>query len=94
MPIGAWLLGMVTPLVGRVLFALGFQVVTITGMSVAIGAVKSLVLQYVGGMPADMLQLALLAGLGEALGMVFGAITFRLALWQIQSATKVLGVAQ
>jgi hypothetical protein len=90
--IGSWLIAMTTPLVGKVLFALGFQVVTIAGMTVAITTVKNLWLGYLGAVPAAGLQLALLAGVGEGIGMILGAITFRLTMWQIQQSTKILGV--
>lgn len=92
MPIGTWLLAMVTPLAGKLLVALGFQVVTITGVVASIAAVKALFLAHLGAVPAAGLQLALLGGFGEAMGMVFGAIAFRLALWQIQNTTRILGV--
>lgn len=94
MPLGAWLIALVTPMVGRVLLALGFQVVTITGVTLAVTQLKSLVLTHLGGLPADMLQLMLLAGVGQGLGMVFGAITFRIAYWQIANSVRILGVAK
>jgi hypothetical protein len=89
--LGVWLASMVQPLVGKVLLALGFQVVTLTGVVVAIDQVKGLFLSHIGQVPAAGFQLALLAGVGEAFGMIFGAITFRLAMWQIQNATRILG---
>lgn len=90
---GTWLAAMMQPLVARVLVALGFQVVTITGMAAAIGQLKALFLSHVASVPAAGFQLALLAGAGTAFGMIFGAITFRLAMWQLQSATRLLGVS-
>lgn len=90
--IGTWILALVQPLIARILTALGFSVVTIMGMDVVIGQVKTRVQSSVNGLPADMLNVFLLAGGGVALGMVFGAITTKLVLWQIQSATKILGV--
>jgi len=87
-----WLLAMVRPLLARVLVALGFSVVTITGLAVSVGTIKGLVLQHLGEFPAAGLQLALLAGCGEAIGIIFGAVTTRLVLWQIQQGTKLLGV--
>lgn len=89
--IGFWLAQMMQPLVARVLVALGFQVVTIAGVAASVGQIKSLFLSYVGQLPAAGFQMALLAGVGTAFGMIFGAITFRLALWQLQSATRILG---
>lgn len=93
MQLGAWLLGLVQPLIGRILFALGFQVVTIVGFTAVIDELKDLVLQHLGTVPAAGLQMALLAGVGTAIGLIFGAITTRLALWQIQNSVKLLGVA-
>lgn len=92
MNLGTWLLAMVQPLLGRILASLGFSVITITGMQVAIDAVRD---QFIGGvnaLPADMLNLFLLSGGGVAFGMVMGAVTTRVVIWQIQSATKILGV--
>lgn len=91
--LGTWLLALAPSLVGKVLLALGFQVVTITGVTVAITALKALVLQHLGAVPAAGLQLALLGGAGEALGMIFGAVAARVALWSIQNSSKILGVA-
>lgn len=88
---GTWLAAMVQPLVARVLVALGFQVVTITGMSAAIGELKTLFFGYWTTLPTAGVQLALLAGVGTAFGMIFGAIAFRLAMWQLQSSTRILG---
>jgi hypothetical protein len=86
-----FLAGMAKPLVAKVMIALGFQVVTITGVVVALDTLKGQMLTWVNQVPAAGLQLALLAGSGEALGIIFGAIAFRVTLWQIQNGTKILG---
>lgn len=91
--LGTWLLGLAPSLVGKVLLTLGFQVVTITGMTASIAALKGLFLEHLGAVPAAGLQLALLGGVGEGLGIIFGAIAARLALWSIQNSTKILGVS-
>lgn len=88
-----FLLGMVQPLLGKILTLLGLQVVTITGMTLAIDQIKNLFVQFVGAVPAAGLQLAALAGAGEGFGMIFGALAFRLVLWNIERATRILGVA-
>lgn len=90
---GTWLAAMMGTLTAKVLLALGFQVVTITGLAVAMGTLRTMVITNLGAMPAAGFQLALLAGLGTGLGIVLGAVAFRLALWQIQSSVKILGVA-
>lgn len=92
MNLATWLLAMVQPLLGRVLVSLGFSVVTITGMQVAIDAVRDQVISGVNTLPADMLNVFLLSGGGVAFGMVMGAVTTRLVIWQIQSSTRILGV--
>jgi hypothetical protein len=91
---GAWLLTMVQPILGKILVALGFQVVTITGVTVAIDQVKGLWLQHMHAVPQAGLQIATLAGIDVCMGMIFGAITFRITLWQIQQSIRVLGVKQ
>lgn len=92
MNLGTWLLAMVQPLLGRILASLGFSVITITGMQVAINAVRDQLIGGVNALPADMLNVFLLSGGGVAFGMVMGAVTTRVVIWQIQSATKILGV--
>lgn len=92
MKIGTWLLSLVSPFLARVLTALGFSIVTIVGMEAVIDQVKSLVTGGVNSLPSDALNIFLLAGGGKALGMILGAIATKVMLWQIQSATKILGV--
>jgi len=89
---GAWLAGLMAPLTARVLMALGFQVVTITGMSLVLDQLKAMVIAQFGQVHAAGFQLATLAGVGTALGIIFGAIATRVAIWQIQQGTKILGV--
>lgn len=92
MGLGTWLAGLMSTLTARVLLALGFQVVTITGTTAAFAAAKSMFISQLGAVPAAGLQLALLAGAGTAIGIIFGAIAFRIALWQIQNSVRILGV--
>lgn len=92
MKIGTWLLSLVQPILGRILAALGFSVITITGFQIAIDTLKNQLIGSVNQLPADMLNIALLAGVGEGLGMITAAIAVRVLLWQIQQSTKILGV--
>lgn len=92
MPLGTWLLAMMGPLAARILLTLGFSVVSIVGMEAVISGIKTQLITSLGAVPAAGLNLALLAGSGEALGIIFGAITTRLLLWKITSATRLLGV--
>lgn len=92
MKIATFIMSLVQPLIARILTALGFSVVSIIGVTESIGAIKNQLISSVNAMPADVLNVFLLGGGGIGLGMILGAIAFRLALWQIQSATKILGV--
>lgn len=92
MKLGTWLLGLLQPALSRILTALGFSVVTILGMEQLLTQLKAMVVQSLGGMSADMFNVFLLAGGGQALGIITGALTTKLLLWQVQNATKILGV--
>jgi hypothetical protein len=92
MKLGTWLLSLMQPLIGRILAALGFSVVTITGMDAIFTQVKASLVSGISGLGADMFNAFLISGGGEALGIITGAIATRLLLWQIQQSTKILGV--
>ncbi|WP_137894031.1 DUF2523 family protein [Ramlibacter sp. 2FC] len=92
MNLATWLLAMVQPLIGRILASLGFSIVTITGMQIAVNAVRDQFIAGVNSLPADMLNVFLLSGGGVGFGMVMGAVTTRVVIWQIQSSTRILGV--
>lgn len=93
MPLAPFLIGLVGSLVGRVLASLGMSVVTIVGVEAAIGAAKNMLVSSVVALPADLMNLFLLAGGGIALNLILGAISFRLTLWTIQKSVAVLGVS-
>ena len=92
LPLAPFLLGMVGPMVGRVLTSLGFSIVVIAGVEASIGGLKSLVVNSVNTLPADVMMLFLLAGGGAALNIVLGAVAFRVSLWAITKSVRVLGV--
>lgn len=92
MKIGTWLLALVQPILGRILAALGFSVVTITGFEVAVNTLKQQLVGSMNGLPSEMLQVVLLGGVGEGLGIITAAIAVRVLLWQVQNATRILGV--
>lgn len=92
MKLGTWLLAMMQPLMAKILVTLGFSVVSIVGMDLVVNQLRDAVISGVNTLPADLLGLFLFAGGGVSMGMVFGAVATKLLLWQIQSATKILGV--
>lgn len=91
MKIGTWLLSLMSPMLGRILSALGFSVVTITGMQAVLGELKTAFVDKMGALPADMINVFLLAGGGTAIGIMTGALTTKFLLWQVQNAVQVLG---
>lgn len=91
MQLAPWLLALVQPLVSRVLVALGLAVVTTVGLGAVIDQVKALLIAKMYALPVDMLNVFLLTGGGEALGMIFGAIAVRLVINGAASATRRLG---
>lgn len=92
MKIGTWVLTLVQPIIARILAALGFSVVTIVGFDAAVDGLRSQLVTSVNSLPADVLGVFLLAGGGYGLGMILGAVAVRVLMWQIQNATKILGV--
>jgi hypothetical protein len=91
MKFGTWILALCKPLLAKIFVSLGFSVVTIVGLQSALSGLKSQFISSVNLMPANMISLFLLGGGGTALGIIFGAMTTKILLWQIQQSTKILG---
>lgn len=91
MPLAAFLMSMVGPLVGRVLLALGFSIITVGGMDIVMGQLKSQLHAAGMGMGADAFGLFQVAGGGIGLGIIIGAINTRIALWTATKATSIIG---
>lgn len=90
--IAVWIAALLPSLVARVLAALGMGVVTFTGFTLAWVSLKTIIVNNFKGMPSDLVNLAGLAGAGEGLGIILGAITARVAFLAIQSGRKIAGV--
>lgn len=71
----ALLLGLVTPLVRRVLIALGVGIVTYTGYSAVIDSIKAHIVSEMSGLTGNALQIITLYGLPDAIGIILGAFT-------------------
>ncbi|RUP27718.1 MAG: DUF2523 domain-containing protein [Curvibacter sp.] len=93
MNFAAFLASMAAPIVSRVLMALGFSVITVTGVSVAIDQLKNLILTNLGTANTNILQLAGLIGCWQGLGMIFGAVTFAITLRGLTSLSGWIGKA-
>lgn len=92
MKVGTWILALVQPMLARILTALGFSVVTITGFEAAVNQLKNQLVGNINALPGEMLQVFLLSGCGEGLGLILAAIAVRVLIWQLQQATRILGV--
>ena len=79
----AGLLLLCGPLVIRAIIALGFTVLTFTGITAIVAQLVALAQANWSAMPAGVLQLAALSGIPTGLGMVFGAYA---AVFAIQTA--------
>lgn len=80
------------PITARVLIALGFSVVTITGVALSVDAIKSQLLTNIGQAPMAALQLIGLGGGWIALGMIFGAMTWCVSFWTLTKAQSIIGM--
>jgi hypothetical protein len=93
MNFAAFLASMAAPLVARVLMALGFSVITVTGVTLAVDNLKALVVTQFGAASTSMLQIGGLLGAWVGLGMVFGAITFAVTLKGLTTLSGWIGKA-
>ena len=91
MKFGTFLLALAEPLLAKILIVLGLSVVSIVGVDAVIGTLKTQFISNLSSMPVLWLDFALYLWIGKGIGIIFGAITTRLALWSIQNATAVLG---
>lgn len=92
MKFGTFLLALAEPFLAKILLALGFSVVSIVGVDVALAAVKGMIVSNINGVGA-IIDFALYLWIGKGIGIIFGACATKLMLWNIQNATKILGKA-
>lgn len=88
-PLGAFLEAAAGPLAVRVLTSIGIGVISYAGLTVSVNAALTYMQTQYTGLPSAAANLANLAGLGQCLGIVTAAVTFRVA-FQVQR--KTLGV--
>ena len=85
---GAFLLGMAGPLVVKGVIALGFTAVTFTGVTLLTNQLVQSAQANWAALPSTVINLASLSGIPEFLGMVFGALVARVAMWASVGATR------
>lgn len=90
--ISTWLASLAPSLVKRVLLSLGFGVAIIAGINEVGGQLTATIASSVQGIPADMISVMNLAGLGTGLNMILGAIAARITLHVLVASSRVIGV--
>lgn len=83
--------GLAVPMVARVLLALGFSVVTITGVTLAWSTVKTQIISNLSAQSGAYVQLAGLGGVWIALGAIIGAMSFAVAFWALTASVRIIG---
>lgn len=78
-PIGAFLGAAAAPLTRTVLASLGMGIISFAAVTAALGAALTYAQSAYTGLPAYIFALAGLSGMGEAFGMIAGAMIFRVA---------------
>lgn len=78
--LGGMLINLVGTLAGRVLVALGISVVTYTGISIALDAIKSQAISSFTALPPEMLSIITMMRVGQCISIVSSAIVARLVL--------------
>jgi len=84
----AALMSLAGPFVLRILTVLGISILTFTGVSAGLTSLIGIAQSNWSGISADILGLASLAGVPQALGIIAGAMSGRVAAWVAMSATK------
>lgn len=85
--IGGMLINLVGSLVGRVLVALGMAVVTYTGVSASLDALKGQAIQSFAALPPEVFGMLSLMKVGVAISIVTSAIAARMLLDGLTSDT-------
>ncbi|WP_024302783.1 DUF2523 family protein [Pseudogulbenkiania sp. MAI-1] len=82
------LFALVAPAAKQVLASIGLGVITYAGLSTALGAINTLIQNNLNGIIPSVAALLGLAGAGQALGILSGAVAYRIGL----VVTKRIGV--
>lgn len=82
------LAGAMGSFIGRAIIALGIGTITYTGLTVALGAVRSSVVSSVSSLPGDVLGLVGYLWLDKALTIIFSAVTISLSMRLIGGSLK------
>ncbi len=76
------------PVVGRILLALGIQLITFTGFNEGIGWVTDHIKSELQGMPSQVVSVLSTMQVDTALSLLFSAVAFRIAISWAGGAMK------
>lgn len=65
---------------GKLILALGLSFITYKGFETALNLFRGYVINHFNSLPADVYQLLMMAGFGQAIGIIFGAFAFKAAM--------------
>lgn len=88
--LGAWLATSIGGLVKRAAVAIGFGTVTYAGLQTAFNAVQAQVISNYGQLSGASMQLADLAGVGVAMGILLAAMAARVGIALVSKFGRVL----
>lgn len=88
--LGAFLGSAVGPLLKKALIAIGLGTVTYAGLQAAFDAAQAQIIANYGAMAGASLQLADLAGVGQTIGILLGALTARVGMVAVSHIGRVL----
>lgn len=87
---GTFLLSLAGPILKRALIALGIGWVTYQGLDVLLSALIGSVQSNFSAFSGSAAQIVWLAGFGQAIGIVLGAITARMSMMILSKLGKVV----
>jgi hypothetical protein len=84
----SFLLGLAGPIALRVMMTLGFSIITFGSVAAALQALIDIAVNNWAGVPANVLMLASLAGIPQAIGIICGSFVARVSIWAALSSTR------
>jgi len=88
MTIASWLMAVIGPVAKQALVAVGFGVVTYTGVDAAFNAMVSSLSSQVSAVPPNILIYAQISGVFEAMGLILAAISFKISFMTLTKMVK------
>lgn len=88
--LGAFLSTSIGALVKKALVAIGFGTITYAGLQAAFDAAQAQVISHYGQMAGASMALADLAGVGQTIGILLGAMAARVGMIALSKLGKIL----